>query len=448
MAYCNSGPAVAAYLVEKISGQRFEDFVEQNLFHPIGMKTATYFPPPAARAATLYHSDGKTPYPYQNALYRPPGAINASGRDMAAYLQFYLNRGMVNGVQVVPAANIDRMEVPTSTWAAKEGLKSGYGLGNSWSIYDGFVYHGHGGAVMGGLTAMAYLPEYGVGYFYSINSMSFSGWGRVDAAIRGYITSKLQKPAPPAPAPLPPDALDYAGWYEPDSPRWQVDQSINRLVGLSLVRFRRGKLLISALNTHTQTFLPVEGGQFRYLPKGDAPQPVAALALVTPNRDGRFIQSFSGTLKRIPAWLALLQIVLTAFVAIAMISIAVYAPFWLLAGLSKKRRRPAERWMRLWPLLTVLSLVAVPVLMALSAGDPFVRMGNLTFWSGGIFLATVAFAVAAVAGAIAWWMARRAVRSGVRTYCLLVTLALLIAVAYFAYWGMIGLRTWNCGILM
>ena len=41
MAYCNEGPAVAAYVVEKITGQRFEDFVQQNLFNPMGMKTAT-----------------------------------------------------------------------------------------------------------------------------------------------------------------------------------------------------------------------------------------------------------------------------------------------------------------------------------------------------------------------------------------------------------------------
>jgi hypothetical protein len=42
---------------------------------------------------------------------------------MAAYVQFYLNRGMANGVQVAPAANIDRMGVPTSVWVAKEGLR-------------------------------------------------------------------------------------------------------------------------------------------------------------------------------------------------------------------------------------------------------------------------------------------------------------------------------------
>jgi CubicO group peptidase (beta-lactamase class C family) len=45
MAYCNSGPPVAACIVERITGQKFEDFVAQNLFRPIGMNTATYFQP-------------------------------------------------------------------------------------------------------------------------------------------------------------------------------------------------------------------------------------------------------------------------------------------------------------------------------------------------------------------------------------------------------------------
>ena len=70
----------------------------------------------------------------------------------------------------MPAADIDRMESPTSTWAAKAGLKNGYGLSNYWSVREGFIYHGHDGAVLGGLTDVAYMPDYGVGYFYSINS--------------------------------------------------------------------------------------------------------------------------------------------------------------------------------------------------------------------------------------------------------------------------------------
>jgi CubicO group peptidase (beta-lactamase class C family) len=54
----------------------------------------------------IVHDDGKTPYPYWHILMRPAGSINASAQDMAAYVQFYLNRGMVNGAQVVPAADM------------------------------------------------------------------------------------------------------------------------------------------------------------------------------------------------------------------------------------------------------------------------------------------------------------------------------------------------------
>jgi len=82
------------------------------------MKTATYFQPASVSVTTLYHDDGKTPFPYWNVIYRPAGSINASANDMAAYVLFYLNRGAVNGTQVMPAASSDRIEVPTRTWAA------------------------------------------------------------------------------------------------------------------------------------------------------------------------------------------------------------------------------------------------------------------------------------------------------------------------------------------
>jgi CubicO group peptidase (beta-lactamase class C family) len=226
MSYCNSGPPVAAYIVEKLTGQKFEDFVQQNLFLPIGMKTATYFEPAPGRATTLYHDDGKTPYQYGHILMRPAGSINASANDMAAYLQFYLNRGAVGGKQIVPASDIDRMEIPTSTWAAKDGMKAGYGLSNFWSVHDGFVYHGHDGGVEGGITDMSYMPDYGVGYFYSINSENGDAFDKIGNAIRAYITSNLPKPPVPAVAPLPPNATDYAGWYEPNSPRTEITHFI------------------------------------------------------------------------------------------------------------------------------------------------------------------------------------------------------------------------------
>ena len=297
MAYCNSGPPVAAYIVEKLTEQRFEDYVQLNLFLPIGMKTATYFEPAPGTATTLYHNDGKTPYRYWNILLRPAGSINASANDMAAYVQFYLNRGAVNGKMIVPASDIDRMEIPRSTWAAKDGMKDGYGLSNYWSIEDGFVYHGHDGGVEGGLTEMAYMADYNVGYFFSINSGNGDAFGKVAKAIRSYITKKLQRPPLPAAAPLPTVAAPYAGWYVPDSPRVELTHFLDRLFGITWLRFKDGNLVLNLLGAWNETYVPVEDKQFRHVPKksDDAPDPVATFELLTPNHEGRFVQAGMGT---------------------------------------------------------------------------------------------------------------------------------------------------------
>lgn len=446
MSYCNSGPPVAAYIVEKLTGQKFEDFVQQNLFNPIGMKTATYFPPPAGTVTTLYHDDGKTPFPYWNIIYRPAGSINASAQDMAAYVQFYLNRGKVNGVQVVPAADIDRMESPTSTWAAQQGLKAGYGLYNYWNVQNGFVYHGHNGGVEGGLTEMGYMADFGVGYSFSINTSSTDAFQRFSKAIRAYITLKLQKPALPPVASLPASSTDYAGWYEMDSPRVEMTHFLDQLLDISFVRFENGKLLLRRLGGWNETFLPVAGMQFRHVPEKESPDPVVTVELLTPNSEGRFIQVGGGTvtLKKIPAWFAILEILLTVYVVLSIIAIVIYAPFWILGGLSRKRRRPQERAMRLWPLIAVLSMATVVAIFIVCGDDIIPRLGNLTVWSAGIFSATIAIAVASVASALASWSASAGpVRKGVRRFSIIVTTALLVATVYLAYWGIIGLRTWG-----
>jgi CubicO group peptidase (beta-lactamase class C family) len=443
-AYCNSGPAVAAYIVEKLTHQRFEDFVEQNLFRPIGMKTATYFRPAPGTAASLYRSDGKTPYLYGNIIFRPSGSINASAEDMAPYVQLYLNRGRVNATQIVPGSDMDRMETPASSWAAKAGMTSGYGLSNYAMIFDGFAYRGHDGGVEGGLTQVAYIPQYGVGYFYSINSGSGEAFQRIGKAIRAYITRDLPRPVLPAVVSLPSNAVQYGGWYEPVSPRFQLAYFLERLLGIGLVRMKNGELLLSRLSQWNGTFLPIGGTQFRYVSPNGPPEPVPTLELLPSNQEGQFLQILGTTLKRIPSWMALIEITLAIFVQLSIVSILVYAPFWIVGGISRKRRRPAERQLRLWPLVAVLCIISIVVILILGSDDLISRLGNLTWSSAALCALTLAFAASSLASAYAVWTARgRVVRHGVYTYSLVATLALLIAMAYFAYWHIIGLRTWT-----
>ncbi len=446
MSYCNSGPGIAAYIVEKLAGKNFESYIEENFFKPIGMKTATYFQPDAQSTTIVYHVDGKTPYTYWNILYRPTGSVSASAHDMASYLSFYLNRGSVSGAQLLPAEAIERMESPTSTWAAQEGLRPGYGLSNAWTIYDGFVYHGHGGQLNGSFSSMEYMPDIGVGYFYSINSQNQEASNQIGRVIRAYITRALQKPFLPPVTPLPANAADYTGWYEYDSPRNELLHFIDRLTLLSYVRLEDNKFLIS-LKGRTSTCPHVKDFQFRFIPENEAPQPIATAMLLRPPTKDKFIQIGVGqtTIKRIPTWLAYFEMITTGFVIVSVISIFVYAPFWIFGGISPQRRRPQERAMRLLPLIAALCLVSSTLVISnLFEEVNTPNIGNLTVWSFSLFMVTLVFPAASLGSVIAVWRARKEnVRKMVRIYSAVVTTALVITTVYYAYWGIIGLRTWK-----
>jgi hypothetical protein len=318
-------------------------------------------------------------------------------------------------------------------------------LANYGNAYDstGLVYHGHGGAIDGGLTEMIYLPNNGVGYFYSINSRNLGAQWVIGKAIRDYIMLGLWTSPMPKAAPLPANAQSFAGWYESVSPRYEYTHFVDRLLGMAFIRVEDGKLLWTSLQGRDQAFVPVSGVLLR-----SESVPIPTMALIAPNADGQFIQigDLSGTtMKRLPTWFALGELIVCAFVALAMVSVVLYAPCWMLRGLGKKHRRPDERWIKILPLVAVLGFAAFSTIFILALGDEDVNphFGNLTVWSGGIWLGTVIFAGASIAAAIALWRARkRQARKFVYRYAVAVTLALLIATAYLAYWGVIGIRTW------
>ena len=68
-------------------------------------------------------------------------------------------------------------------------------------------------------------------------------------------------------------------------------------------------------------------------------------------------------------------------------------------------------------MIAALSVIATVAIMIVYSQDMLTRMGNLTVWSGGIFVATLIFALASIASAIAVWRApAQQVRRGVRIF--------------------------------
>lgn len=195
MSYSNSGFSVAAYIVEKASGIPYEKFVYENILKPLKMNHSTFF------NDSLYQKWGAQTFnwamkkvDYKNELYRPSAAMNSSPKDMAQILKLLLYRGSIDSLNLLDERSILRMELAQSTTGAQVGLELGYGLGNFTTVYNGFVYHGHDGAMDGGLSQLAYLPEHGIGHLLLLNANNAEAMQRLIKLIRDFETENLIVP--------------------------------------------------------------------------------------------------------------------------------------------------------------------------------------------------------------------------------------------------------------
>jgi CubicO group peptidase (beta-lactamase class C family) len=445
-AYSNTGPAAAAYVVEQVTGQRFEDYVEQVWFRPLGMTTASYFgtPETLSRLTKLYRPDG-TALPYWKISVRPTGAINASTREMANYLQFYLNRGAFGGVQLLPAAAIDRMERATTTYAAREGLDVGYGLGNYATVRYGWVNHGHDGALEGGLTQMVYLPETGAGYVVMINTNRFDALGGIAKLLSNELTRNLPPPTNPPVARVPPKvARQYAGWYEIVSLRYESIRFIARFLCFSKVSFDEGRLIRRLLPKGQGVWVAVSDHQFRR-----EADPVPTLTLIADRSEGTFIQTTGGiggfTLRHVPGWWVTLQLGTGTGAALLMLTTVAFTLVWVPRWLLGRMRGVAHLSIRLLPLLATLSVATSLAFFLLPGGAPeaIQRFGRVTPWSVTLFLLTLALPAFAVAGVVQALRHRRAnIRRFVWWHSFITSVMMTIVSIYLAYWGVIGLRSW------
>lgn len=96
-AYSNYATALAGYIVERVSGQSYDDYVEQHILQPLGMTYATFRQPlPANLVPHMSNGYGpglSKPEKFEFVVPAPAGSQSASGADMAKFMIAHLNEG-------------------------------------------------------------------------------------------------------------------------------------------------------------------------------------------------------------------------------------------------------------------------------------------------------------------------------------------------------------------
>ncbi|MGB1110207.1 MAG: serine hydrolase domain-containing protein [Gammaproteobacteria bacterium] len=230
--YSNVNAGYLGYALEQVTAEPYEQLMRDLVLHPLGLTSASLEADETTlkRLATGYDSDGQSPIPYWHMYLAPLGAINATAREMAALPLLMIRRGRLENDDYLPAEQIERMESPQSTLAARQRLKYGLGLGTDQEIRGGRVWHGHLGDGDGYLSQFAYQKDLGVGYFLTINSFNHDALRLMKAAVSKALSAGMKSPkATPAMADGA-DAIplaDYVGayrqitwrfgWRKPDS---------------------------------------------------------------------------------------------------------------------------------------------------------------------------------------------------------------------------------------
>ncbi len=443
MSYCNAGPAVAAYIVAKITGQDFENYVQENFFAPLQMAGSTYRRSEGMqeKGATLY--SGGVAEEYWHIITRPSGAINASAADMARFAQMFLGRGTLDGVQYITPESIERMERVATTSGAEAGLEIGYGLNNYTSTHEHWIYQAHNGGVNGGLTEFAYLPDANKGYAFMINSGSGPAYREISDLIRNYQTRDLPEPEITDTVPLTSTDHEIAGLYHPINPRQQISYFLDRMLGVEKLWFEGGELKRKSLLDSTVThYLPAGNGKYRSAETGrvvlvQAADPIA----------GSVIHAGNLVLKPVSRLIAFGQLAIGALWIVSIGTSFLYFLVWGVRKLRGKVPKGASTRIRLWPLLAGISVVVFIALFASgmsSTSNIFNTLGKPTATSIGIMLVTIAFAVFAACGAYTAVTERETEMNRFNYwYCSVSSYLHLLAAAYLLWFGIIGIQTWT-----
>jgi CubicO group peptidase (beta-lactamase class C family) len=449
MSYCSSGPALLAAVIEKASGERFEDYVQEHIFKPLHMGTASYFYTPTVqqRLAKLYYRDGITPHPYWHIALRATAGLNASARDMANYVRFYLQRGSLDGTQALQPASIERMETTETMPSAKLGDMLNYGL-SDYPIPEGsFVFRGHGGAVIGGIARIAYLPCQGRGYAFMINSGNLNTASRIEKLIRQYMTNSLAPPALPPIAAVPAGLKQrYQGFYQIISPQMQWSCGFEHLLSVKKLTFTTSGLSTSTYGlVYKDEWVPLSERLFRH-----ANESVAQVALL-PDADGKILMQYGFTIfERVPTWRAWAQLIGMGLVSALVLSSLLTIPVSVSKKLFCKDYNPGPLSLRFWPLASAALFVVFNLLLAYgfrgmiaySYIDDF-NLGAPNSLTVSIMLVSIAFPLAAGMGLyVAYRKRNTPMKRRVYWYCILVATAVVASAVYYGYWGLIGLRLW------
>ena len=171
-AYSNYGSALSGYIIERVTGMSFENYIAENILHPLEMGHSTFEQPlPSSLIDAM--TEG---YNYVNAEYikgsfefvvgTPAGALSASGLDMANFMIAHLQDGKFKEIQILTPETIQQMHSPLYR---PDPRLDGMAYGFFFKTINGHYSISHGGDTSLFHSHLSLFPDSNIGVYISTN---------------------------------------------------------------------------------------------------------------------------------------------------------------------------------------------------------------------------------------------------------------------------------------
>ena len=178
--YSNYGFTLAGYIVERISGEKFERYIDNHILKPLKMNNSSFDQPLPSQIAPQmskgYLNATKKPREFEFVEAAPAGALSTTAADMTRFMLAFLQDGTVDGVSILKPETVRQMQ--TRQFELNPMI---CGLGVTFMEYwlNPVRVIGHGGDTVYFHSDMVLVPDAHIGYFLSYNSLGKNvGGGR------------------------------------------------------------------------------------------------------------------------------------------------------------------------------------------------------------------------------------------------------------------------------
>ena len=216
--YSNWATALAGYIVERVSGESFDDYLDRHILSPLGMNQTTSRQPLPGHFA----ADKSLGYSWSEGRYEskdweiitgaaPAGSVSSSATDMAKFMLAHLGHGALGESRILSEATARQMHTRIQ---GHDPRLPGFAHGFYEKSSHGLRIIGHGGDTQWFHTDLALIPGENLGIFMSTNTSTGSA-----LSFSPFLTAVLDHYYPEALPPIAPvegakaAAARFAGEY-------------------------------------------------------------------------------------------------------------------------------------------------------------------------------------------------------------------------------------------